>query len=446
MAGTSVVLALWLMASASAPAQDSWRSPHLPDGQAYVTDTSPDFLKPSSPVVPGVTIAATPPVIDFLYYPEQNYPGNPWSVWGDGATIKGKYYSAIGDHRAPAGNAFVFEYDTATKALRTLVDVRKFLNLPEGHYSPSKVHSRIDVGSDGWVYFATHRGSTQVTTDRYHFTGDWILRTHPVSGQTEVVVRGPVPRHSIPTGVLDPDRLIFYGGTVVGDPGETKDAPGDSIMFFAYDTQARKLLYTAPKGPYRYLIFAKSTGRVYYVNDDGGLLMRYDPKSGSPPVQIPGSIGIRSATRETPDGFVYTVSSSGDARLWRFNTRTEQIEALGNAVVATQDYITSIDADATGRYLYYVPGAHGGAEKDGSPVVQFDTKTRTKKIIAFLHPFYRDKYGYIPLGTFSTALSPEGDTLFVTWNGNRSGPVRGRLRWDVVALTAIHIPASERRP
>jgi hypothetical protein len=248
-----------------------------------------------------------------------------------------------------------------------------------------------------------------------------------------------VPKHSIPTGVLDPDRLIFYGGTVAGDPAD------DTIMFFAYDIRARKVLHAVPKGPYRYLIFAKSTGRVYYVNEDGGPLMRYDPAARTPPVQIPGSIGIRAATRETPDGFVYTVSTSRDGRLWRFNTRTEQIEAIGQAAVASQDYVTTLDADPTGRYLYYMPGAHGGSERDGTPVVQFDVKTRTKKIIAFLHPFYRDKYGYVPLGTFSSAVSPEGDKLYITWNGNLSGPVRGRLAWDNVALTVIHIPESERR-
>ena len=108
--------------------------------------------------------------------------------------------------------------------------------------------------------------------------------------------------------------------------------------------------------------------------------------------------------------------------------------------------MTTLDVDPSGRYLYYVPGAHGRAERDGSPVVQFDVKTRTNKVIAFLHPFYRDKYGYVPLGTYSSTLSPEGDKLYVTWNGNRSGPVGGRLRWDVVALTVIHIPESERRP
>jgi hypothetical protein len=398
------------------------------------------LLQPSVPLRAGVAIARTAPRIDFLYYPEQTYPGNPWSVWGDGTAVAEKYYSAIGDHAGPDGNAFVFEYDARSRALRTLLNVKKFLGLPQEHYTPGKIHSRIDMGRDGWLYFATHRGSTRVTSDQYFFTGDWLLRTHPATGRTEIVTRGPVPKHSIPTGVLDPERLIFYGGTAAGDPSDS------TVMFFAYDTRARKLLHAVPNGPYRYLILARSTGRVYYVNEDGGPLMRYDPAAGTPPVQIPGSIGIRAATQETPDGFVYTVSTRSDGTLWRFNTRTERIERIGEAAVGSQDYVTSIDVDPTGRYLYYIPGAHGGAERDGTPIVQFDVKTRTKKIIAFLHPFYRNKYGYVPLGTFSSALSPTGDTLYITLNGNRLGPDRrGRYAFDTVALMVVHIPAAERQ-
>ena len=93
---------------------------------------------------------------------------------------------------------------------------------------------------------------------------------------------------------------------------------------------------------------------------------------------------------ETEDGFVYTVSTRGDATIWRFATKTETVEKIGNAAVGTQTYVTSLDVDPTGRFLYYVPGAHGGSERDGTPVVQFDVKTREKKVIAFLEPFYRD--------------------------------------------------------
>jgi hypothetical protein len=72
-------------------------------------------------------------------------------------------------------------------------------------------------------------------------------------------------------------------------------------------------------------------------------------------------------------------------------------------------------------------------------VVQFDVKTRTRKVIAFLHPFYKERYGCTLQGTFSTAVDPKGDKLYVTWNASRGGKV-----WDCCALTVIHIPESER--
>jgi hypothetical protein len=73
-------------------------------------------------------------------------------------------------------------------------------------------------------------------------------------------------------------------------------------------------------------------------------------------------------------------------------------------------------------------------------VVQFDVKTKTKKVIAFLHPFYKDKYGATLQGTFSSAVDPKGDKLYVTWNVSRGGKV-----WDCCALSVIHIPESERK-
>ncbi|MEK6237127.1 MAG: hypothetical protein N2C14_20655 [Planctomycetales bacterium] len=436
----TVVVCIVAATRLSLPAvgQDLAYPPKLPGGKQVVTDRSEDFLKPLGDLQDGVEIAKTPPRIDFMYYPEQTYPGNPWSVWGDGLAAKGKYYSAVGDHTAPAGNAFLYEYDPETKKLRTLVNVKETLKLPEGHYAPGKIHSRIDLGDDGWLYFSTHRGSTRVTTDQYHYQGDWILRRHPEKGTTEIVARGPVSKHCIPTSVLDPKRLIFYGGTAAGIPTDK------TIMFFAYDVKNRKVLHASKGGPYRYLIFSKSTGRVYYCNKDEGPLMRYDPESGGPPVQIDAVLGLRSATQETPDGYVYTVSTRPGAALWRFNVKTEQAEKIGHAAVASRVYVTSLDADPTGRFLYYVPGAHGGAERDGTPVVQFNVQTGKKKIIAFLHPFQEKKYGYVALGTFGSAVSEDGSKLYVTWNGSRGKPTRGRYRFDTCALTVIHIPESER--
>src|SRR5262249_59762127 len=107
---------------------------------------------------------------------------------------------------------------------------------------------------DGWLYFSTHRGSPRVTNDQYHDKGDWILRAHPETGKAEVVAQGPVPKHCIPCSVLDPKRLVFYGGTAAGTGSED-----EGIQFFAYDRRHPKGLYARPRRPARHMIFPQST-------------------------------------------------------------------------------------------------------------------------------------------------------------------------------------------
>ena len=110
--------------------------PTLPGGEEVVTDRSDEFLKPPSTLLPGVTVARTPPIIEFRFCPGQDYPGKPWSVWGDSLAVGTKCFFSFGDHLAPGGNAFVYEYDAETNKLRRLVDVRELLHLPDGHYTP----------------------------------------------------------------------------------------------------------------------------------------------------------------------------------------------------------------------------------------------------------------------------------------------------------------------
>jgi hypothetical protein len=433
--------------------QDVQYPPVLPGGESVVTDTSVEFLRPTAPLKDGVAIAKTAPTVDFMFYPGQDYAGRPWSNWGQSLAVSGKYYSAIGDHlsirgendasnasreSAHTGNAFVYGYDPATKVLRRLTDVASVLGLPPGHYTPGKIHGRLDMGTDGHLYFATHRGSEKGASDKNQYRGDWILRCDPRTGQSEVVAAAPVAKHSIPNSALDPERMIFYGGTAAGP-----DAKEQGIRFFAYDVKRGKLLYAGPDGPARSMMMAHSTGRVYYVaGADEGQLMRFDPTVGVPEPVEGITMGIRAATRETPQGYVYAVSSGqgkSDANLWAFNTRTEKVERLGSAAVGTEAYVASLDADSTGRFVYYVPGAHGSSPRDGSPLVQFDVHTGKKKVIALLHPFYERKYGCALKGTYAVAVDQAGDKVYVTWNVSR-----GTRAWDCCGLTVIHVPASER--
>ncbi len=420
-----------------------WVTPALSDGQTVVTDKSEAFLKPTETLLPSVKIAKAPPTVDVLYFPGQTYRGKIWSNWGDGTVGNGKYYSAIGDHSAPAGTGRVFEYDPQAKTIRTLVDLKTLLNQPEGKYSPSKIHSRVDFGGDGNLYYSTHRGSESVTNDANGYQGDWILKTDPRTGKSEVVAHAAVEKHCIPTSVVDPERMIFYGGTASG-----KDAPAQSVQFLAYDLKNKKVLYQGDDGPPRYIMLAKSTGRVYYVpgSNDEGQLVRWDPAKGGAPTPIDAVLGLRAATQETPQGIIYTASKGQGGKpadLYAFNVKSEQVENLGPLEVGLNKYVATMDVDPTGRYLYYIPGAHGGSEVDGSAIVQFDIKTKTKKVIAFLHPFYGERYGAILKGTYSSALSEKGDILYVTWNVARDA---GLKAWDCCAITAIHIPESERQP
>jgi hypothetical protein len=426
--------------------------PLLPGGEKLVTDESRLFTTVPENVrlAPGVKVATNAPTIDFLYLPGQTYPGKLWSVWGDGSTSGSKYYTGIGDHDSPRGAALIYEYDAGKKSIRLLMNVRKFLEspglMPPGmDYTPGKVHGRVEAGKDGWVYFSTHRGSTNDnTTDKRGYKGDHIYRVNPVTGKAEIVVANPMDKHTIPASVLDPERMIFYGGT---NPGN--NASQQEIWFLAYDVQNKKMLRKIAGGFDRYAIFSASTGRVYWKSIgsksdstiySGGY--RYDPKKNSVD-RITGVPRVRACTAESATGLVYGFSQDNDD-LWVFDTKKEKLSVIGPAMVGKHSYVTSVDLDPlTERYLYYVPGAHGGADVDGTPVIQYDLKTNTRKVIAFMSAFYKEKYGYTPDGTFSTAVNKDGSILFITWNGRRPSPVKG---WNTVAMTAIHIPRGERLP
>lgn len=436
------MLAATLLLSGRAQEVELTWPPELPGGNKILRIESERLLQASGELKPGVSIASEPPAVDFLYFDCQTYPGKPWSVWGDGLAVGSRYYTSIGDHLAPRGNAFVYEYDSEKRELRLLSDVQKIIGVAEPDYTPGKIHSRLTLAADGWLYFSTHRGSTRASVKENGFTGSWILRCHPDDGRGEVVAHAPLPKQCLPTGELDPGRGIFYAGTADGDYKNKR------IQFLAYDTRRNRVIYSDDHGPYRAMIFAASTGRVYFHRDGGrgvvAPLVRFDPEHPGEPEQVGASLGLRAATRETRAGKVYTVD--GD-RLWEFDTGSESARELGNLTVGGEDYITSIDLDPSSeRYLYFVAGSHGGSYRDGAPLVQYDLKRGTRKVIAFLYQPCVERTGFTPMGSYATAVSPAGDKVYITWHGNRGGPdpKRKKLSFNTCALTVVHIPENER--
>ena len=430
----------------------SW-PPALPDGKTVDTGSDPSLLIPTETLREGVKIAKTAPVVDFLYYDCQTYEaegGGVWSHWGDGLVVGNIFYSSVGDHMSPGGNAFLYSYDMDTKKMSRLMDLRSVLKQPDGKYTPGKIHSQIGLGKDGWLYFSTHRGSTRIAFHpTANFKGDWILRHHPGMKKSEVVAHAPLEMQCLPTGQIDPERLIFYAGTA---DGRREKEP----QFLAYDLKNRKILAHREKGPARAMIFARSTGCLYFHTEKSGTakLIKFDPSRPKEFTPIEAEVGLRCASVENDLGIVYTIDRN---EMWRFDVATETATSLGPTAVGEKDYITSVDFDwVNQRYLYYVPGSHGGAQVDGSPLVQYDVKTGTRKVICFLAKYCRDKFGYIPMGSYCSAVSEDGSKVLITWMGNRGADddepaesagnrkKKKKIKFNTCALTVVHVPESER--
>lgn len=407
--------------------------PKLPDGQTVVTEKTDDFLKPGPNLREGVEIAKVAPTVDFAYYPLQNYVGNPWSHRSDGIVVGDMYYSSSNDHLAPIGTAHLWAYNAVEKKFRLLCDTARFLESknafpPDMNYRPGEMQSRIDLGSDGRLYYCTDRGSPGVTHDGNKWKGEWILATDPKTGESEIISQWPVDRHTMPCSLVDPERDLMYVGTAIG-----RDAPNQKIQFFALDLKTRKIKFQCDDGPYRVCFMSPSHGgRVYWEGKC------YDPATNQvTPANVPN---VRSASRETPQGLVYGTSGT-KADMWSYNPKTDELKQLGNVGVGKIEYISSIEADPSGRYLYYVPGAHGGADGDGSPIVQYDVKTGKRKVLAFLYQTFWDKYKFGLYGSFGNALDEKGERFFISWDGNREGAKPP----ETCGITVLHIPAEERR-
>ena len=52
--------------------------------------------------------------------------------------------------------------------------------------------------------------------------------------------------------------------------------------------------------------------------------------------------------------------------------------------------------------------------------MRYDIRKREAQSIVNLQPTIEKALGYIPCGSFGSALSPDGSKLCITWNGSRS--------------------------
>lgn len=417
------------------------------------TDTSKDFLK-----VPDYytrkddfDVAKTPPEVDFApvrgllpeFFPEDNK--GLWSQWAEVTRgPNGRFYMASGDHRCKDGQVFITEYDPVKRDQRIVVNVGKSCGWRKGQYVDGKIHGRMDIMPDGTLVAATWNGSTiqQDWIDHGYMKGGHLLTYNVFTGET--VYHGtPFIGDSWPYHVTDTQTGVFM-------------AVGAEGYFMAYDVRKRKLLYGGmpPDGirwNVRATLLDERTGVLYTTDTSSpeNVFACYNQRSNSfrrlackvPPSPVSGKAAPLRAYTEirTPDNLFYCMDSAGT--MFRFYPDEERTELIGINWDKAGVYTTSLDISPKFRYVYYVPAAHGEAWKLGAPVVQYDTKTNRRKVIAFLEKFYFETYGYCLGGTFGIELSEDGSLLVIHMNGGFGSEA---ARYEHPAIFAVHIPESER--
>jgi hypothetical protein len=193
----------------------------------------------------------------------------------------------------------------------------------------------------------------------------------------------------------------------------------------------------------RNLALAKS-GAVFF-NGAGGL-WKYDPATRSIAAThsaFPPGVTMRSSTRESATGYIYgTTMHLG--LLFRYAPAQDKLEILGPDFLSG-DYTTVTVLSPDERFVYYLPGAHGGALTTGTPVVQYNIATGERKVLAFLEEGIDTATGYLPCGAYGVKMSADGSTLYVNFNGQpHTNIARHAKAFGLTAFAAIHIPAAER--
>lgn len=398
---------------------------------------SPRLLKAPEGLAGDFTVAREAPTLDFAVFPNQWAGARLWSAWGDSLCAPdGNFYASIGDHATPHGTSYVYRIDPRRGTVDLIVDYNAIVGLKKPDYAPGKIHAPICDGGDGWLYFVGYEGSIRGTTEKDKFSGNWLLRYELKSGRVENLGI-LVPNAGIPEMVAFPARKRLYG---LASPGKAQPSPAGPL--FAYDYGRRKLVFRGgPKCNMLRAIIVARDGRVFYESE--GKLVCYDPDTNRvtpTDATVPGSGRLREASAPAPSGLVYCFSSDGV--IFTFDPKTLRIKTVTKAFVTAGLYTASCELSPKGRYLYYMPSAHGGSRRHGSALIQLDTTTGRRKVIAFLNETLRRQKNYNLGGTYGLALSADGGVLFMNCNG--APPDQKRPEFGLCAALVIRIPAGER--
>lgn len=371
----------------------------LAQNQGMVTDNSTAFLQ-GDPA--DATIASAAPTIDFgivdLGSAQKRFTHWCNVVLGP----DGRYYFAVGDHD-PEGVVMLISYDPVTKTDNICIDSRNI------GIVDCKWHGRPVINpNNGDMYLIG-------------FCNGDIVYYNIYSKQIEHLGQ-PVPGRGFEEHIWDWQRNLLYGIGV-----------GDILV---YDTKNRTVVFHGNpvdsqtgaeyNWEYRSRLLDRETGFLYGTDWTDNTILRYDPSSNS--FRAMKSFlehSLRACSNMKEDDSSFWIFDRG-GNVFKFFPDEDKLEPHGENWDLGA-YATFIERSPGGRYLYYC--AFGDM-----PVVQYDTQTDEKKVIAFFKEYYSDKYNLTPYQCYGGALSQDGGSLFLVCNITDGNP----------GMFHIHIPESER--
>jgi hypothetical protein len=390
----------------------------------------------------GLSIAKNIPEIEFAVIPyKYRYFGTDrikdnsiWSSWNQaGYDVRSeKFFGAVGDHGWKNPHLHLVEYDISEKKLTCLPEINRVLGRKTNQFGDGKIHGYLDVYKPSFsdnrqLWFCTYwcRYPEPLDSDfESGYNGGHIM-SWDLERKCFIDYGVPLERASWPFHRVDRKRGILY-------------AIGMFSEFLAWDIDQQKIkwagflppvgkekdIYAVSPGMKWYnrcMLLDEHTGSLYSNNllSERWSIIEYNPHKNrfyELDMDTKLTSPMRCHTRERDkEGYFWGLTSDG--KLFSFNPDKPEFNLFNKLWPMVDNYSVSMDSSPGGRYLYFGIASHARGYAYGSPVLQYDKKTAKTKILCFLFPYYYQKYGYVPGGSYSFKLNNTGDKLFMLWNG-----------------------------
>lgn len=345
--------------------------------------------------------------IDYPGFPEQH------STWGDigYSKVHDKVFVGVTNHK---DNIALYEYDVAKGEMRNLGFISDLANLRNYQWQ-GKVHSKILEGTDGKMYFSTDAGESReeyLMNNPHGYGGGFFMEWDPKEEKLTNLGMG-MKYESIKDLDIDPKNGTIYGITY------------PQAHFLVYNPKENKMrdLGRLASSHVPRQLFTDQWGNCYYP-DWRQRLVKYEVASDKLVFakealpffsDTPGAhiiTGITSAAKDFVNGVIYMITYG--AKMVAFYPEKEgigRVEDLGGVFDVTggamwRPYVPNLNIGENGKLYYFIGGHNNYAIKDKAVMMEFDPKTKTKKI---LFEFTTDEVAEV---TGSDIRDKEGNLYF----------------------------------